>query len=147
MEKVNGLTSEQYEAAIKKYPILGKIYSLLRDFHRIVFSHQSSELDSWITKAEQLQIDEVNTYINGLKNDITAVKNGIDFKYNNGLAEGSVNKIKLTKRIMYGRNSFLLLKADRFPVHFPLHEKDPFHKILLSRTAFPSPYNTNPLFA
>lgn len=81
----------------KKYPILGKIYSLLRDFHRIALSQQSSELDSWITKAEQLQIDEVNTYINGLRNDITAVKNGIDFKYNNGLAEGSVNKIKLTK--------------------------------------------------
>lgn len=74
LEKVNGLTSEQYEAAIKKYPVLGKIYSLLRDFHRITFSQQSSELDSWITKAEQLQIDEVNTYINGLKNDITAVK-------------------------------------------------------------------------
>lgn len=93
LEKVNGLTSEQYEAAIKKYPVLGKIYSLLRDFHRIIFSQQSSELDSWITKAEQLQIDEVNTYINGLKNDITAVKNGIDFKYSNGLAEGRVNKI------------------------------------------------------
>lgn len=111
LEKVNGLTSEQYEAASKKYPILGKIYSLLRDFHRIVFSQQSSELDSWIMKAEPLQIDEVNTYINGLKNDITAVKNGKDFKYINGFAEGSVNKIKLTKRIMYGRNSFLLLKA------------------------------------
>ena len=31
--------------------------------------------------------------------------------YNNGLAEGSVNKIKVIKRIMYGRNSFELLKA------------------------------------
>lgn len=110
-EKVNSLTSEQYEAAIEKYPILEKIYSLLRDFYRIVFSHLSSELDSWITKAEQLQINEVNTYINGLKNGITVVKNDIDFKYNNGLAKGSVNKIKLTKRIMYGRNNFLLLKA------------------------------------
>lgn len=28
-----------------------------------------------------------------LKIDIIAVINGIDFKYNNGLAEGSVNKI------------------------------------------------------
>jgi transposase len=53
-------------------------------------------------ETEQLQMDELNTYLNGLKNDITAVKNGIDYKYNNGLAEGSVNKIKLTKRIMYG---------------------------------------------
>lgn len=31
--------------------------------------------------------------------------------YNNGLAEGSVNKIKVIKRIMYGRNSFELLKS------------------------------------
>ena len=111
LENVNGLTQEQYEAIIGKYPILGKIYSKLREFHRIVFSQQSVKLDAWIMEAEQLQIDELNTYINGLRNDLTAVKNGIDFKYNNGLAEGSVNKIKLTKRIMYGRNSFMLLKA------------------------------------
>ncbi|WP_349946131.1 transposase [Lacrimispora sp. BS-2] len=111
LERVKGLTLKQYEAAIKRYPVLGKIYWLLREFHRIIFSRQSKELDSWITKAKQLEIDEVDTYINGLKHDITAVKNGIDFEYNNGLAEGSVNKIKLIKRIMYGRNSFLLLKA------------------------------------
>ncbi len=30
--------------------------------------------------------------------------------YNNGLAEGSVNKLKVVKRIMFGRNSFKLLK-------------------------------------
>ncbi|MFR0756030.1 MAG: transposase [Hominisplanchenecus sp.] len=42
---------------------------------------------------------------------MTAVKNGIIYSYNNGLAEGSVNKIKVIKRVMYGRNSFELLKA------------------------------------
>jgi transposase len=67
--------------------------------------------NSWIELAAALQIDELDTYISGLKKDLTAVKNGIDYKYNNGLAEGSVNKIKLAKRIMYGRNSFSLLKA------------------------------------
>ena len=51
------------------------------------------------------------TALNGIKKDITAVKNGIIYSYNNGLAEGSVNKIKVIKRIMYGRNSFELLKA------------------------------------
>lgn len=35
----------------------------------------------------------------------------ITFDYNNGLAEGSVNKLKVVKRIMYGRNSFELLKG------------------------------------
>lgn len=50
-------------------------------------------------------------YILGLKNDLDVVKNGIHYKYNNGLAEGSVNKNKLIKRIKYGRNSFELLEA------------------------------------
>ena len=49
--------------------------------------------------------------MNGIRQDIVAVKNGIDRQYNNGLAEGSVNKLKVIKRIMYGRNSFELLKA------------------------------------
>ena len=53
--------------------------------------------------ATELKIDELDWYINGLQNDLRAVKNAIIYPYNNGLAEGSVNKIKLTKRIMYGR--------------------------------------------
>lgn len=38
-------------------------------------------------------------------------QNSIAYEYNNGLTEGSVNKVKVIKRIMYGRNSFELLKA------------------------------------
>ena len=60
---------------------------------------------------EEHDIPELQAYINGVRKDIDAVKNGISLAYNNGLAEGSVNKIKVIKRIMYGRNSFDLLKA------------------------------------
>lgn len=111
LENVAGITSEQYEAVIKKYPILGQLYSLLRDFHRIMFSQKVEDLDSWISDAASLKIEEIDTYVNGLTADIEAVKNSIRYQYSNGLAEGSVNKIKLIKRIMYGRNSFYLLKA------------------------------------
>ncbi len=65
-----------------------------------------------------MNIPELNTYINGVQKDVDAVKNGISLAYNNGLAEGSVNKIKVIKRIMYGRNSFELLKSKVL-----LHEK------------------------
>lgn len=58
-----------------------------------------------------MEIDELNSFANGIRRDITAVKNAILFDYNNGLAEGSVNKLKVVKRIMYGRNSFELLKG------------------------------------
>lgn len=111
LEDVKGMTQDQYEEALKKYSIFGQVYSLLKEFHRNVFSKHDEELDTWINSAEKLQIEELNSYINGLKNDISAVKNSIKYPYNNGLAEGSVNKIKLIKRVIYGRNSFLLLKA------------------------------------
>jgi transposase len=84
---------------------------LLKELHNIVFTQKSDKWDSRIQLAASLQIDELDADISGLKRDLTAIKNGIDYKYKNGLAEGSVNKIKLEKRIMYGQNSFSLLKA------------------------------------
>ena len=49
-------------------------------------------------------------FAEGLVQDKEAVKNAILYDYNNGLAEWSVNKIKLTKRIIYSRNSFEMSK-------------------------------------
>ncbi len=39
-----------------------------------------------------------------------AVRNAIKYEYSNGLAEGCINKLKVIKRIMYGRCSFETLK-------------------------------------
>ncbi|MGD9568700.1 MAG: transposase [Sedimentibacter sp.] len=96
---------------MKKYPILGNLYELLRQLHEIIFSKRAEKLKEWMEKAEKFEISELSSYISGLSNDIEAVKNAITLKYNNGLAEGSVNKLKVIKRIMYERNSFELLKA------------------------------------
>ena len=103
IEDTSLLTNEQYDAVIKEYPFWGELYALVKEFHRIIFSHKPNEIDNWISNAKLLGIPELNTYLGGLTNDILAVKNAISYAYNNGLAEGSVNKIKLTKRIMYGR--------------------------------------------
>lgn len=110
-DHVKGITNEQYEAIIMKYPILGKIYQMLRNFHEIIFSKRVDKLESWMEETEKLEITEINTYLAGLRKDLRAVKNGILYIYSNGLAEGSVNKLKVIKRIMYGRNSFELLKS------------------------------------
>lgn len=80
-------------------------------FKGALFGKKEAELDKWAEETEALEIDELESFINGIKRDITAVKNAIRLDYNNGLAEGSVNKLKVVKRIMYGRNSFELLKG------------------------------------
>ena len=84
----------------------------------MIYSKNPKGLEEWIRKLYDVDIAELNTYANDISKDIEAVKNGIQLAYNNGLAEGYTNKIKVVKRIMYGRNSFELLKAKVL-----LHEK------------------------
>lgn len=112
LEDVKLITSEQYDTLLKQYPELAGLYDLLKEFNRILFSKKPDELGSWIQKASSFEkLPELLSYTNGLRQDYDAVKNAILYDYNNGLAEGSVTKIKLIKRIMYGRNSFQLLRS------------------------------------
>ncbi len=54
-------------------------------------------MEQWLNnKLEKFDTSKLRTYVNGVKKDITAVKNGITFVYNNGLAEGSANKSNKT---------------------------------------------------
>ncbi len=111
LENVATITAGQYEQALKTYPLLSSLYSLVKEFHTAIFSKRPEKLDAWIESAQKHDIPGLQSFVEGILKDSTPIKNGIIFPYNNGLAEGSVNKIKVIKRIMYGRNSFELLKA------------------------------------
>ena len=55
-------------------------------------------LDTWIEKAEALQIEELNSFLKLNQSDKEAVKNAIRYQYSNGPTEGCNNKIKVIKR-------------------------------------------------
>ena len=73
-------------------------------------SKNAEKVEEWIGKANNLKIRKIDKFVNGLKRDMQAVRNAIIYEYNDGLAEGSVNKLKIIKRIMYGRNKFEMLR-------------------------------------
>ncbi len=110
-KKIEELSEDQLYRIIIEYPIIGKAYDIVQSFKEILFAKITEDLDNWINEAALLEIDEINSFIGGISRDIGAVKNAIKYEYSNGLAEGSVNKLKLIKRIMYGRNSYKLLKS------------------------------------
>ena len=64
---------------------LSELYILTKDFCNIIFSKNAAKLDEWINTAQKYDIPEFQTFINGVKKDLTAVKNGIIYSYNNGL--------------------------------------------------------------
>ena len=65
-------------------------------------SKEPGEVEKRLADAKALGIESINSFVNGIRRDLKAVKKAVELNYNNGLAEGSVNKLKVTKRIMYG---------------------------------------------
>ena len=111
LEDVKGITEEQLKKITERFPIVSSLLDCVSGFKDVLFSKKPEKLETWMNEAEQLNIPELASFLNGLRRDMTAVKNAIALDYNNGLAEGSVNKIKVIKRTMFGRCSNDLLRA------------------------------------
>ena len=110
LRKIPALSRDQFALVLKTYPLAKEIFKLVYRFKGILKMRNTDRLKKWLNDAAVSDIEEICSFTNGLKNDLTAVLNAFSYDYNNGLAEGSVNKVKVFKRIMYGRCSFALLK-------------------------------------
>jgi transposase len=111
VENIKGITERQLDKVLALYPQLLTIYDLIRDFKAIFAAHRVDDLDQWLESAKSLCSADINSFVNGVTRDIAAARNAVVYGYNNGLAEGSVNKIKRIKHTMYGRASFDTLRA------------------------------------
>lgn len=67
-------------------------------------------LDAWIQDVDADDLPYLRSFVNGLRQDYTAVLNGLNLPPNSGAVEGNVNRIKMIKRQMYSRTSFDLLR-------------------------------------
>lgn len=99
------------EILFLQYPVCEEIIKLVWQFKKLLKEQSTGALDEWINKATLLNIKKLNNFVSSIKRDFLAVKNAIIFNYNNVLAEGTVNKLKVIKRIMYGRNHFETLRT------------------------------------
>ena len=111
IDKVKGISPAQLTLIFATYPLVERILNTVNQFKSLLKSKNHKGLQQWVEAAAALQIPEFDIFINGLGQDLDAVKQAFTSPFSNGLAEGSVNKIKLVKRIMYGRCHFPLLKS------------------------------------
>lgn len=104
------VAAEHIEEIFNNYPMARELLTLLYQFQKILTKRQPKRFAEWIHQVEQLSIPELKSFINGIKRDWEAVFHACAYPYSNGVAEASVNKAKLIKRIMFGRNSFDTLR-------------------------------------
>jgi transposase len=70
----------------------------------------SRDLEAWLAAIEADDQAGLRSLAAGIRADQQAVTNGLSLPWNSGKVEGTVNKIKMIKRQMYGRAGFDLLR-------------------------------------
>src|SRR6266487_675092 len=85
-------------------------YQLVQEFRHMLHHREGAKLDTWLAKCTASQIRELQSFVTGVERDKAAVVAGLTLSQNNGLVEGKVNKLKLIKRMGYGRAEFPLLR-------------------------------------
>jgi len=98
------------QALLQANPTAHTLYQLVQEFLTLLRQRKGEVLDDWLEKAKVSQIGEFSRIVNSIERDKAAVLAGMTVPQNNGLVEGKVNKLKLLKRMMYGRAAFPLLR-------------------------------------
>lgn len=105
------LSEQDMQHIETQYPILVEIKSIIAEFRDSYSQKDVDAVKGWCDKYAQCSFPAICSFINGISTDEDAFYNSIKYSYSNGLLEGSVNKLKVVKRSMFGRASYGLLRA------------------------------------
>jgi len=67
-------------------------------------------LPGWMDGVRADNLPALHSFVTGLRHDLAAVTAGLTLPWSNGPTEGTVNKVKMIKRQMFGRAGFPLLR-------------------------------------
>jgi transposase len=101
---------EELTAIRQASPTAETLYGLAQAFMQMVRHLKGERLDEWLALVKASQIPELQSLVRSIKKDKAAVLAGLTLQHNNGVVEGKVNKLKLIKRMMFGRAEFALLR-------------------------------------
>jgi transposase len=77
----------------------------------MVRERQHDRLALWINAVKKSGIPDLVNFANGIGRDQAAVEAALRLEWSNGQVEGQINRLKMIKRLMYGRSSFELLRS------------------------------------
>jgi len=92
------------------HPEVERTYDLVQQFAQMLRTRTGEQLDAWLARVVDSQIPDLQSFTLGIERDKPAVVAGLTLPHSNGVVEGKVNKLKLIKRMGYGRAGFPLLR-------------------------------------
>jgi transposase len=100
----------KHKQVLARCPHLEALAGHVTAFAAIMTGRHGDRLDAWIDQVERDELPQLRSFAAGLKRDLAAVVNGLTLPYSSGAVEGTVYRIKMFKRQMYGRARFDLLR-------------------------------------
>jgi len=94
----------------QSHPEVERTYDLVQQFAQMLRTRSGERLAAWLAEVSDSQIPELRSFARGIERDEAAVLAGLTLPYSNGIVEGKVNKLKLIKRMGFGRAGFPLLR-------------------------------------
>lgn len=109
----NGLEISQphLDYLYREYPIIPVLRKRILEFREIFRWKNPYLLFLFIDNCKKSDNVKLSRFADGLNQDLEAVLNAVVSDLSNGFVEGINNKIKMVKRVMYGRCKLPLLKA------------------------------------
>jgi len=95
---------------LARCPELEAAAEQVRAFAKMMTKRRGHLLEEWITATVAGGEPHLAGFAEGLRRDQAAVTVGLTLPYSSGAVEGTVNKVKMVKRKMFGRASFGLLR-------------------------------------
>ncbi|MEV6351016.1 ISL3 family transposase [Actinoplanes sp. NPDC051851] len=89
---------------------LNRLVKHVRAFAVMMTGRHGDRLDDWITTVEKDNLAPLAGFARNLRRDIDAIRNGLTLPQSSGPVEGSINRLKMIKRQMFGRAGLALLR-------------------------------------
>ena len=92
------------------HPDIQQAATVAQRFAQLVRERLPDAFNEWLQFSLQSTLREIRSFARGVQRDYDAVKAALTFRWNNGMLEGHVNRLKFVKRQMFGRAKFDLLR-------------------------------------
>jgi transposase len=101
---------ETLESFLRANPVLAQGYALKIRFQTLLAQRDRTAFDQWLQEAETSDLPSFQTVARSLRQDYAAIIAALTTPWSTGPCEGQICRVKLLKRLGYGRATLDLLR-------------------------------------
>jgi len=105
------IAKDDIEHITNTFPVVSVLSQCIFQFRNIFETKSKEALTEYIAAYMNCEFESLKKNAEGMQKDIIPVTNAVVEEYSNGFVEGTNNKLKVIKRIAYGRCKLPLLRS------------------------------------